>query len=205
MKRLISLAISASALLLLAGCGGGANDPDTSGSTTVAPISSTPEVAVSVGPAPSQRNDSGRPLVSFDPCVAVGDDLIVKAGFDPESRERSDMTFDTYSFIGCKFSDKEMVNGQKLTVRTLLVTSSNITLDEFRDRYRGTSTEVAVNGHPALRYDDPRIHGEACNIAIAFGNGVLDLSKGTRSAFTDEARCHGIQQIAETIASALPE
>ncbi|MBF6290141.1 DUF3558 domain-containing protein [Nocardia cyriacigeorgica] len=200
----MTLAISGSVLFLLAACDSSTGHDGPPSSTTSAP-STLPKVAVSVSPAPTQRNDSGRPLVGFDPCVSVGDDLIAKAGFDPESRERSDMTFDTYSFIGCRFGDKELVNGQKLTVRTLLITASNITLDEFRDRYRDTSTEVVVDGRPALRYDNPDAHREYCNIAIAFDGGVLDLSKGTRGAFTDEDRCDGIQEIAETIESALPQ
>ncbi|TLF78467.1 DUF3558 domain-containing protein [Nocardia cyriacigeorgica] len=205
MNRLMPLAISVSALLFLAACDSSTDNGSPSDSTTPALPSPTPKVAVSVSPAPTQRNDSGRPLVKFDPCVGVGDDVVAKAGFDPESRERSDMTFDTYSFIGCRFGDKEMVGGQKRTVRTLLITSSNITLDEFRERYRDTSTDVVVGGRPALRYDNPEIHGGDCNIAIAFGDGVLDLSKGTRAAFTDEGRCDGIQEIAETISSALPQ
>ncbi|WP_369024012.1 DUF3558 domain-containing protein [Nocardia cyriacigeorgica] len=204
MNRIVALAVSSSVLLFIAACGSNADNGGPSDSSTSAP-STAPKIAVSVSPAPTQRNDSGRPLIKFDPCVSVGDDLVAKAGFDPESRERSDMTFDTYSFIGCTFTKRDTVGSRKVTVRTLRVSSSNITLDEFRTRYPGTSTEVVINGLQALQYTNPDGTRDACNIAVESADGVLDIGKIVSSPFTEEQPCEEIREIAETLASALPK
>ncbi|MBF6086216.1 DUF3558 domain-containing protein [Nocardia cyriacigeorgica] len=187
--------------LLFTGCSANRSE-SSSPSTTPAPTS--PSISVTVKPAPTQYNQ-GRNHVAFDPCSGLGDDTIIRAGFDPATRERNDFTFDTYSFIGCTFKNRDVVGSQKVTVRTLRVSSSNITLDEFRARYQDTSSEIVINGAQALQYTNPDGTRDACNIAVESEDGVLDIGKIVSSPFTEEQPCEGIRDIAATIASAIPK
>ncbi|WP_280468479.1 DUF3558 domain-containing protein [Nocardia cyriacigeorgica] len=188
-------------MLALSGCG---SDSDNALESRTPTPTTAPQLSVSVQPAPVQHN-IGRDKVEFDPCVGVGDDKIVAAGFEPGSRERSDYIFDDYSFIGCSFEFKESVHGQKVTTRTLTVWSGNITLEEYRDRYGTNSTELTIDGRAAMHYSNPELHDESCSVAIQSSDGVLDVTKSTRSVFTTEKPCDRIEEISAIISDATPD
>lgn len=179
---------------------GSSDGPEPTASTVT---TTAPQIAVSVEPAPTQSNQ-GRNEITFDPCFGVGDSIVSAAGFDPKTREREDFVFDTYSFIGCGFRYKEMQGGQHVTLRTLTLMSSNLKLDDYRRKYEDTTT-ISIDGREAVRYVNPAGHRDTCNIAIQTVDGVLDITKTVSSPFTTEQPCDRIQEIAETIASALPK
>lgn len=187
-------------VLLLAACT--TKDPDSGEQDTTSAIA-RPSISVTVEAAPTQYNQ-GRGTVAFDPCFGLGDETIVRAGFDPVTRERNDFIFDSYSFVGCSFEQSGLVGSQQVPVRSLRVWSSNITLDEFRLRYEKTSKSITVDGSRAIQYTNPGGTRDACNIAVESTDGVLDIGKIVHSAFTEELPCDHIVEIASTIAEARP-
>ncbi|WP_246350029.1 DUF3558 domain-containing protein [Nocardia barduliensis] len=164
----------------------------------------TIRIAAPVDEAPVQHNH-GRNEVRFDPCARIDDDTIVAAGFDPSTRKRNDFIFDAYSFIGCGFDHKENIRGQILTVSSLTVWSTNVSLEEFRDRYAKSSESAQVGGRAALQYRSTEAHSGSCGMVIGFADAVLDVSISTNAAFTSERPCDRIDQVASTIESALPD
>ncbi|WP_253812602.1 DUF3558 domain-containing protein [Nocardia amikacinitolerans] len=197
MNRLSVVFAALATALAIGGCGTGDAGDDQSVSPPPVP---SPKLAVSVPPMPKQVN-RGRQDVSFDPCVGIDDSLIVRSGFDPATRERDDLIFDDYSFIGCEFNHKEDIRGQKLPVRSISIWSTNITLDEFRQREGENLRDLTVDGRASIQYTK----SSACYIAIQSLDGVLNLSVSTSAPFTEERPCDRIVEIAQTIAPALPD
>lgn len=201
MKRTRSAVVPALfAVVLASACTAEGEDTATPSVTTA--TSATPRIAVSVPPTSSQVNQ-GRGPVGHDPCHELGDDVIATAGFDPETRQRIDRVFDTYSFVGCQFDHKERDQfGMMAPTRTLFVNSTNITLDEFRAREATNATPAQVNGRTAISYQSPE--AEACYIVVETEYGTLSVGKSVAGVLTQEQPCGRIQEIAETIDSAMP-
>ncbi|MGY5281440.1 DUF3558 domain-containing protein [Nocardia gipuzkoensis] len=197
MNKLPAGLAAAVVTLAISGCSTG--DPG-DGQPSPQPSVSRPSLAVSILPMPTQVN-KGRQDVTFDPCVEIDDSLIVRSGFDPPTRERNDLIFDDYSFIGCKFKHSEDVRGQKLPVRSISIWSTNVTLDEFRKRERGNLTDLTVDGRAAIKYTQ----SDSCYVAIQSLDGALNIASNTYAAFTTELPCDRIVEIAQTIAPALPD
>ncbi|WP_167472885.1 DUF3558 domain-containing protein [Nocardia arthritidis] len=187
MTPLISIA------LLITGCSSSETENKSpSASSTPRP----PSISVSVKPAPTQYNQ-GRQSINFDPCTNVSDTVVSQAGFDPSTRERDDEIHDTYSFIGCKFDHKEVVRGQNVPTRTLTISSTNITLDEFRKREGISATEIKVNGRDAITYNRP--DAESCFIVMKTNDGSLDVQTSVSGPFTSEKPCDRIRDVAGLI------
>ncbi|GAA1643802.1 DUF3558 domain-containing protein [Nocardia ninae] len=182
-------------VLVLGGCG---KDGAGNGTFTTETMTTRPSLAVSVSPVPPQYNQ-GRDRIKFDPCVEIDDATIARAGFDPTTRERNDFISDNYSFIGCEFDHKEDVRGQNLAVRSMAVWSTNITLDEFRRREGGGATEIKVGSRTAITYRK----SDTCYVAMQAPDGVVSLRTSTNAAFTTERPCDRINEVSETIESAL--
>lgn len=191
-------AIFAIALLSACSTQGGEGPPAATASATT-----SPSIAVSLPPAPTQFSD-GRESVNRDPCIVIGDELVESLGFDPSTRERDDYIFDTHSAIGCKFRHEEQDQFQlTVTTRTLSVNASNVTLDEFRSRERAGAKPMQINDREAITYTNQE--AEACYVVVGTGYGTLSIRKSTAVTFSPEKPCDNIQEIAETIASSLPE
>ncbi|ATL66632.1 DUF3558 domain-containing protein [Nocardia terpenica] len=201
MKPFSLVVVLASTALLAVGCSGTdnavSNQPLSSPSTE-----SKPSISASVKPAPTQPSN-GRKPVSFDPCVGLGDDVITKAGFDPGTRKRADQVHDDYAFIACTFERKQDVRGQVLGVGDLTVSSTNVSLDEFRKRQAGDSTEINVNGRAAITYKRPE--SEACFVVMTGPDGTVDVQVSSTAALTDWNACDHAQKIAGVIETALPK
>jgi hypothetical protein len=180
-------------VLLGAGC---ASTHDEAGSQS-AVSSAKPSIAVTVKSAPSQ-DPNGNPPVRFDPCTEIDDATVLKAGFDPKTRQRSDQLHTGYAFIGCTFDRKEMVRGQELSVGSLVVSSTTITLDQFRQREGAAASEININSKEAITYRTPE--AEACNVVIKDGpDGTIDVGIDSTEALTDWQACDHAQEIAAII------
>lgn len=190
--------VATSAVIMSAGCT--SSEHKTEPTSTAVPTTAKPSLVVTVNPAPNQPRNS-RKSVELDPCVEVGDDTVTKAGFEPKTRERADQVHDDYAFIGCSFERKQEVRGQVRTVGSLTVSSTNLTLDEFRKREGTAATEIRLNGHDAVTYKRPQ--GEACFVVLSGPDGTLDISVTSTVALTDWNACDHVQDIAGIVASAL--
>ncbi|MGW4769898.1 DUF3558 domain-containing protein [Nocardia sp. NPDC004278] len=191
------------ALVLIALAAAGCSGRDSSGEPTETATSTAvkPSIAVSVKPAPEQPRNSRSP-VNFDPCFEIGDDTIAKAGFVPKSRERADQVHDGYAFISCTFERQEDVRGKMGRVGSLTISSTNVTLDEFRKREGTAATEAKVNGREAITYREPA--AEACYVVMTGPDATIDVSVSSTLALTRWNACDHAQEIALIIESALP-
>jgi hypothetical protein len=166
-----------------------------SGATTA------PSIAATVPPTSSQVN-KGRTAVDRDPCADLSDEVVEAVGFDHMTRQRIDRIFDTYSFVGCQFDHKERDQfDMMMTTRTLQVYSTNLTLEEFREREGIAATPTRVNGRAAITYTDPA--AEACYTVIETSYGTLDISKSVAGVFTQERPCDNMPRIASEIDSSM--
>ncbi|WP_405166539.1 DUF3558 family protein [Nocardia sp. NBC_01499] len=192
----IALALTSTAIITV-GCT--SSDHKSEPTSTVTSTTAKPVLAVPIGPAPDQPRNSRKP-VQLDPCVEVGDDTVTKAGFEPKTRERADQVHDDYAFIGCSFDRKQDVRGQTRTVGSLTISSTNLTLDDFRKREGAAATEIKVNGSDAITYKRPE--SEACFVVLTDPDGTLDISVSSTAALTDWNACEHVQDIAGIVASA---
>ncbi|AVH20897.1 DUF3558 domain-containing protein [Nocardia cyriacigeorgica] len=183
---------------LLSAC---ANSP-TSGTEEQSSTTPAPTLAAPVSSPPVQINNGGRRTVQYDPCTSLTDSVIVEIDFDPRTRRRGDSIFDTYSFLGCTFDRKEEVRGAMRATSTLDIDSSNITLNEFRDRESGKYTEISVGGRNAIRYENTA--ARSCHVIIESPDGTLSIAKSVNAAFTTERACDGIDTISAKLEASLP-
>lgn len=199
MKRLLTAALVMVGAVQLVACAGNVDSTDTATSSTA---ESAPSIAVQVSSAPEQSS-RGRAAVGYDPCMALGDIVVTQAGFDPQTRARADLVFDDYAFIGCEFDRKEQVRGQALAVGSMTVSSTNISLDEFRQREAKTSREVKVGSRDAITYRRPA--DEGCFVVMTGPDATIDIHVSSSLALTSWKACDHSIQIAEAIEAALPK
>lgn len=191
--------LSVVAALTLVACTENADGADTPVSTAT---SSVPSVAVPVGNAPTQPS-RGRTAVGYDPCASLGDSVVVQSGFDPQTRARADLIFDEYAFIGCEFDRKEPVRGKTLAVGSMTVSSTNISLEEFRQRESKTARPIKVGGRDAITYSRPA--DEGCFVVMTGPDATIDIHVSSTLALTSWNACDHSVQIAATIEAALPK
>ncbi|WP_280362902.1 DUF3558 domain-containing protein [Nocardia wallacei] len=200
MKALKAVAVSIPVIVILGACNSGTDGAD----PTTSPSSQRPSIGAPVKAAPEQ-DPAGRKPVGYDPCLEIGDTSVSKAGFDPSTRERSDQLHTGYAFIGCTFERKEQVRGNIHRVGSLTISSTDITLDQFREREQregAAATEISVNGREAIFYKRPA--GEACFVVMKGPDAAIDLQVDSAAALTEWSACDHAQEIAAIIESELP-
>ncbi|MFD3707506.1 DUF3558 family protein [Nocardia sp. NPDC058658] len=185
---------AAVALVLLTGCSSTSGTAEPTLSVTP---SATKQIAVPAAPPTSQVNSGTRSSVKFDPCTEFDDPTIARAGYDADTRRRTDGVHEWYAFIGCTFENKEPVGtlGTQMPIRSLSIAATNITIDEFRQRYAGKYTEELIGGRAAIKYRPL----SQCGIVIAFPEFALDLTNSTLAGYTDEKPCDNIMNAATAL------
>lgn len=185
--------------LCAASCGSGNGSREAT--PAVVPVQPTsPSIAVNVPPAPSQDPDGSKPVL-FDPCRSIGDDVVARTGFDPATRKRSDQIHTGYAFISCGFSREEFKFGSNQLTGFLHISSTNITMDKFRQREGGNATTVTVNGSEAVSY--PYQDGKSCHVVTRGPDNSLDISVDDVFAQTVMSVCNRAHEIATIIDTAV--
>ncbi|KZM68160.1 DUF3558 domain-containing protein [Nocardia terpenica] len=200
MRTALTIVLAGVSALALTACG--SSTPATE--ATTAPATSTPpSIAVSVPAPPAQKNRTGRPAVTFDPCTGIGDAEIQKLGFDPSTRKRDDLAADTYTFLGCNFGQK---NAEGWNTRTLEIKASNLTLQDFRTRPTESLTNTTIAGRDAVTY---LLAGSAvsgtCFLAMDSPVGVINLQLDLNLARVVGKPCDEIPALATTLQQDLPK
>lgn len=200
MRTAPTIALAGASALALAACGSGTPATQT---TTVPATSAPPSVAVSVPAPPAQKNRTGRPAVTFDPCTAIGDAEIQKLGFDPSTRKRGDLAADTYTVLGCNFDQK---NAEGLNTRSLVIEATNLTLQDYRTRPTESLTNTTIAGRDAVTY---LLAGSAvsgtCFLAMDSPVGVINLQLDLNLARVIGKPCDEIPALATTLQQDLPK
>lgn len=175
---------------------------DHSSTSSSEPTSTRPSIAVSVEPTAEQDPDGTKP-VAFDPCVSIGDSVIQQTGFDPKTRKRDDKPHTGYDFIGCSFNRMSDEPGPPVRIGYLTISSTNITLDQFRQQQNGNVEEISLNGIRAITYKG--YSAEDCFVVMPGPDASIDVDISSAAALTDWRACDSKQQIASAIQAALPK
>lgn len=201
MKRHRIAAVLSAVAIIVSGCSDEpTSTPEPPAGSTASATTTMPSIAVTVPPAPAQRND-GRRAVTYDPCTALGDTTIQQLGFDPKTREREDFVADKYTFIGCLFKQK---TAEGWTAWTLAIKSSNITVAENRIQYPDLVQDTAVGGREAVFYPFSKTTTDQCALAMQSTDGTIYLQLSVSFARTTGDPCERIQELARILEPALP-
>lgn len=166
-----------------------------SGCTTTS--DTTPVVAEEPAPttrAPRLTDESGRPDITFDPCLDIPDDVLVDAGYDPRTKDVADYLMEQYTFMVCRYRAPVAIPGV-IRAYGLIVLSGNVTIDEELAKVGDVASETTVNGRRALLEYDPK-PDNACAITLQTDFGIVIFDRlyhpdHTRTLTYDE-RCGGL-------------
>ncbi|MFD6895140.1 DUF3558 domain-containing protein [Rhodococcus sp. NPDC060086] len=148
---------------------------------------------------PRLTDESGRPDITFDPCLDIPDDVLVDAGYDPRTKDIADYLMEQYTFMVCTYRAPVKVPG---VIRSygLNILSGNVSIDEELAKVGDVASETTVNGRRALLEYDPK-PDNSCAITLQTDFGIIIFDRlyhadHTRTLTFDE-RCGGL---ADTVA-----
>ncbi len=153
---------------------------------TDAPPADPPSAAdtvTSTTRTPRIVDESGRPAITFDPCLDIPDDVLVEAQYDPKSKRPSEYPMETYTFLGCSFEGTFHIP-DVLDEYRLTILAGNVTLEEEWEKDGHVSSHTNVNGRDALLQLDPS-NKNNCAITVRTDFGMVIFR---RTYFADHAR-----------------
>ncbi|MEV4633530.1 DUF3558 domain-containing protein [Rhodococcus coprophilus] len=124
---------------------------------------------------PRVVDDSGRPPVTFDPCLDLPDDVMREAGYNADHKEFSDMPMGWYTFLGCTYRKSDPIPGVRRGY-SLSVLAGNVSLDEEIAKNGHVASATTVNGRTALVELDPSINN-ACTYVLQTTFGIVIFSR----------------------------
>ncbi|MDV7352932.1 DUF3558 domain-containing protein [Rhodococcus oxybenzonivorans] len=150
---------------------------------------------------PRHTDNSGRPDVTFDPCLDLQDETLSSAGYDPRSETQADFTPDSYTFLGCSYNTSPRLYG-------LNVLSGNISFAEEQEKVKAFARTTEVNGRQALIKSEAN-KPNACAISIETPYGVLILDRSVFKGHGDDAPesewCAGLEDTARVFEPFIPK
>lgn len=159
---------------------------------------------------PRLVDESDRPLVAFDPCLDIPDEVIVTAGYDPTSEDKADFAATHFTILGCAY--KGTVHVPEVLVRyDLSVLSANFNFEEEQQKSSDNgddvrSTEIA--SHRALLKTNQSLP-ERCEMSIETSYGVLIVARihwsDSGSPVPESQWCIGLEDTAERIVAVLDD
>ncbi|MEV0105301.1 DUF3558 family protein [Nocardia sp. NPDC050799] len=222
-RRYLSSAVPAAAVGLaavvglVAGCGSSESAESapitpSEASTSTAESSAAPApaaegIGVPVPPAPGNAVPGE---VAFDPCFEVEDALIDRVGFDPGSRQRQAAEITGSSLltkIGCSFRRYSTVNGEKMPIMSLNITTSTESVtDVGADKDHEVFDSAPINGRPAVVYRVAGTTLPACDAVAEAPDGTFGVTLTAAPGAADAPDpCGEIREAAAVLASALDE
>ncbi|WP_308198864.1 DUF3558 domain-containing protein [Rhodococcus sp. F64268] len=159
-------AMSAAIIAVAAACGPApAPAVDNSTTVTTAPTTRTPRIV----------DDSGRPDVTFDPCLDLPDDVMTEAGYDAAHKEFADMPMGWYTFLGCTYRDRTLIPGVRRGYG-LNILAGNVSIDEELEKNGSVATAASINGRRALLEVDPN-NRDTCTYVLQTEFGIAIFSR----------------------------
>ncbi|MBP2210836.1 hypothetical protein JOJ87_001180 [Rhodococcus ruber] len=158
---------------------------------------------------PRLVDESDRPLVAFDPCLDIPDDVLAAAGYDPNSEDNADFAATHYTMLGCSYDG--VLKFPDVAAYGLTVRSANfdwaIELQKTADNGDDViPSEIA--GRRALLKTNQSLP-ERCGLSIETSYGVLIFAQvlfGKGGARVPEAQwCTGLEDTAERIVAVLED
>lgn len=156
--------------------------------------------AASTERAPRIINKDGRPQVTFDPCLDLPDTVLIEAGYDPKTVDKSDFDAE-YTFLGCNWQTPQ-------TKYRLGLLSGNITFAEEQQKTAAYAVPIDINGRRALLEQKPGT-SDVCAMTLETNYGILILG---RNLFDDRIGpapqsewCAGLEDTARLFEPYLPK
>ncbi|MFQ6227911.1 DUF3558 domain-containing protein [Nocardia sp. NPDC002869] len=178
-------------------------------STSTAQSSAAPAaegIGLPVLPAPGNAVPGE---VAFDPCFEVEDALIDRVGFDPGSRQRQAAEITGSSLltkIGCSFRRYSMVDGEKMPILSLNITTSTESVtDVGADKDHEVFDSAPINRRPAVVYRVTGTTLPACDAVVEAPDGTFGVTLTAAPAADAPDPCGEIREAATVLASALDE
>ncbi|MEV0332083.1 DUF3558 family protein [Nocardia sp. NPDC050717] len=174
-RRAAILGAAICATIALCGCGG-KNDNLASDTTT---SSAAPTILVTVEPP---ETDPDEKPVGADPCT-ISDAAIVRAGFDPATRERSEAEISSSlsTSRGCTFGKFGMESGEPKPTGRLDILTTSRPLAEARERGESIVSTAPINGVDAVVYRASKAAEgvyNSCTAVLATPQGSLEIQVG---------------------------
>ncbi|WP_225223463.1 DUF3558 domain-containing protein [Rhodococcus ruber] len=185
----------------LAGCA----DPTHTGVSAV----ETPSPPTTTTREPRLVDESDRPLVAFDPCLDIPDDVLTTVGYDPTSEDNADFAATHYTMLGCSYEGTAVIPG--VAAYGLTVMSANfdwaIELQKVADNGDNVvPTEIV--GRRALVKTNQSLP-ESCGMSVETSYGVLIFAQvlfGKGGARVPEVQwCTGLEDTVERIVAVLDD
>ncbi|MEE2031336.1 DUF3558 domain-containing protein [Rhodococcus chondri] len=133
------------------------------------------EAATSTTRTPRVVDDSGRPQITFDPCLDIPDELLIEAGYDPKSEEVTDYPMGSYTFLSCRYRGTLHIPGV-LRRYGLSVLSGNVSIEEELAKNGHVAREANIGGRRALVEIDPDLQ-DTCAYVLQTNFGIVILSR----------------------------
>ncbi|WSI97107.1 DUF3558 domain-containing protein [Nocardia sp. NBC_01329] len=173
--------------------------------SSAAPAPAAEGIGVSVPPAPGNAVPGE---VAFDPCFEVDDSLIDRVGFDPGSRQRQAAEITGSSLltkIGCSFRRYSTVDGEKMPIMALNITTSTESVTEIGgDKDHQILDSAPINGRPAVVYRVAATTLPACDAVIEAPDGTFGVTlTAAPGAAGAPDPCGETREVATVLASAL--
>ncbi|MFD4366809.1 DUF3558 domain-containing protein [Rhodococcus sp. NPDC058521] len=167
------------ALATLTGCGEGEADSQSESAATT--TTRTPRIT----------DNSGRPQVTFDPCLDLPDSVLTQAGYDPATKKTADYPME-YTFLGCSYRTQ-------VRQYSLSMLSGNVTFAEEVEKTAEYAQPIDINGRNGLLEFNPSMK-YACAVSLETDYGVLILSRNLFKAGAPESEwCAGLEDTARLI------
>lgn len=179
MRRLLIYATAFIALATLTGCGEGEADRQSESAATTTTR------------APRITDNSGRPQVTFDPCLDIPDNVLTEAGYNPTTKENADYPME-YTFLGCDYDTP-------VRKYNLSLLSGNITFAEEVKKTAEYAQPIDINGRRGL-LEFKASTKYSCAVSLETDYGVLILSRLLFQAGAPESEwCAGLEDTARLI------
>ncbi|WFS13599.1 DUF3558 domain-containing protein [Rhodococcus aetherivorans] len=158
---------------------------------------------------PRLVDESDRPLVAFDPCLDIPDDVLAAAGYDPNSEDNADFAATHYTMLGCSYDGTLKIPG--VAAYGLTVMSANFDWAVELQKSADNGDEVVrtdVADRRALLKTNQSLP-ESCDMSVETSYGVLLFGLvlfGKGGARVPEAQwCTGLEDTAERIVTVLDD
>lgn len=158
---------------------------------------------------PRLVDESDRPLVAFDPCLDIPDDVLAAAGYDPNSEENADFAATHYTMLGCSYDGTTPVPGVAAYGLTVMSANFDWAIELQKSADNGDETiHTEIAGRRALLKTNQSFP-ESCDVSIETSYGVLLFAQvlfGKGGARVPEAQwCTGLEDTAERIVAVLDD
>ncbi|CDZ92574.1 DUF3558 domain-containing protein [Rhodococcus ruber] len=151
---------------VLAGCA----VPSHSAITTSEP----PTPVTTTTRVPRLVDESDRPLVAFDPCLDIPDEVLTAAGYDPRTEDNADFAATHFTMLGCSYDGIVHIPGI-LANYGLSVLSANFDFEEERQKATGNGDDMVLTelaGRRALLKTNTSLPYR-CGMSVETSYGVL--------------------------------